>query len=254
MKRSLLFLAVLSSIAGLATAKTLPPVVLSADAENSSDAGANAPQHYALYVAPYEEFGNVAAGGHKPPAVEEIARLVRAALPTDLYTPISSKSDVTDVVIGVHWGEISPQGPQPFIGAREGGVVTPMWAVTVGRTHVPPFITSSQRSSLHDETTRDRFYLIVSAYDASALRAGKVAIRWQTRTSVDSLQVSSGEAWTMLAAVAQGHLGQRMERPDFVSHVPTLNASADSTPLIPIEEIVPGATKLLTFERAMPPY
>jgi hypothetical protein len=257
MKRVVLALIAFLSVVGLASAKTFPPVLLSADLENrgrKNETEHQAPRHYALYVAPYEEFGNIAAGGRSPPNVETIARLVRATLPTDRYEMITNETDKPEEVIGVHWGEVSPEGPQPFIGAREGGVVKPIWAIGVGRTHVPPFLMPSDRSALQDELKRDRFYLIISSYDAAALREGKVSIHWQTRTSIDSLQVRADEAWGYLAGVAQTNLAKRIDRPELISDAPNLAASADTTPLVPIDDVIVGASKQLTFQKATPPY
>lgn len=240
------------------SAKTLPPVLLSADLENhgrGDNTENKEPHSYALYVAPYDEFGNIAAGGERPPTPEAVARLVQAALPADRYVPIANEAAAPDEVIGVQWGEVSPRGPQPFIGAREGGVVKPIWAIGVGRTHVPPFLTSSEQSDLHEELSRDRFFLIVSSYDVAALRQGKVSIHWQTRTSIDSIQVRSGEAWSYLAGVLQNNIAKRIERPLFVSDAPRLPPpSSDLPPLVSIDAIIPGASKLLTFEKATPPY
>lgn len=257
MKRSVFVWVVFLSVAGLVNAKTFPPVLLSADLENhgrGEETDSKTPRHYGLYVAPYDEFGNIAAGGQRPPSVDTLARLVQAALPTDRYAPIANETEAPDEVIGVQWGEVSPSGPQPFIGAREGGVVRPIWAIGVGRTHVPPFLTSSQRSDLQEELSRDRFFLIISSYDAEALRQGKVSIHWQTRTSIDSLQVRAGEAWEYLAGVAQTNLAKRIDRPALVSNAPRLSPSSDPVPLVPIDQVIPGASKLLTFEKATPPY
>lgn len=254
MKRPLLLLAALLSVTVLAGARTFPPVVVSADVDRDKPEAPSSTQRYALYVAPYEEFGSVAASSQKPPSSADVARLIEAALPADRYVPIANKSESPDLVIGVQWGEVSPSGPQPFIGAREGGVVKPMWAITVGRTKVPPFLTSSEWSQLNDEMRRDHYYLLISAYDPAALRDGRVKVLWQTRTSIDSLQAPIDQAWSYLAGAAQNNLAKRILRPAFVSDAPKLTASTDATPVVPIDEVIPGASKLLTFEKAMPPY
>lgn len=257
MKRVVLVFGIFLSFVGLADAKTFPPVLLSADLENRGRGGETPPklpQSYILYVGPYEEFGSVAASSRRPPSREEMIRLVQAALPADRFRPIIDKTETPDVVIGVQWGEISPTGPQPAIEAREGGVVRPIWAIGVGRTQVPPFLTPTERSALDDELTRDRFYCLISGYDPTALREGKVLIHWQTRTSIDSIQVRAQEAWGYLVGVAQSHLAAQIDRPALISHAPSLTTSAEATPLVPIDEVIPGASKLLTFEKATPPY
>jgi hypothetical protein len=255
MKNTPLLFGAFFCLAAVAIARTFPPVLLSADLENhghGSEIEKKRPQHYALYVAPYEEFGSVAAGGEKPPSVETLAQIVQAALPSDRFVPIANKSEVPDTVIAVQWGEVSPRGPQPFISAREGGVVNPIWAIGVGRTHVPPFLMPSERNDLNQELGRDRFYLIISSYDPTALRQGKVSIRWQTRTSVDSIQVGASQAWGYLAGVAQTNFAKLIDRPALVPDAPSVAPATSASPLFPIEEIIPGSTRLLTFQKATP--
>ena len=257
MKMPPLLLSAYLCFALVAVARTFPPVLLSADLENhgsGSEIEKKLPQHYALYVAPYNEFGSVAAGGEKPPSIETIAQIVQAALPSERFVPIASKSDTPDTVIAIHWGEVSPRGPQPFIGAREGGVVNPIWAIGVGRTHVKPFLLPSQRSDLYEELGRDRFYLVISSYDPTALRQGKVSIRWQTRTSVDSIQVTAGQAWGYLAGVAQTNLAKLIDRPALIPDAPSVAPATSGSALLPIDDVIPGATRLLTFEKATPPF
>ena len=241
----------------VAMARTFPPVLLSADLEDhgrGGEAEKKLPQHYALYVAPYNEFGSIAAGGERPPDIETFARIVQAALPPDRFLPIANKSEDPDTVIGVQWGEVSPRGPQPFIGAREGGVVKVIWAIGVGRTHVQPFLLPSERSDLYEELGRDRFFLLISSYDPAALRQGKVSIRWQTRTSVDSIQVGASQAWGYLAGVAQTHLAQLIDRPKLVSDAPSVAPATSASPLIRLDDVIPGSSRLFTFEKAMPPF
>ncbi len=251
--RSLLLAGFLLLAAVVASARTFPPVVLSADLDRRPTYTAK-PQHYILYIAPYVELGSVAAGSRRPPDQATLARLIQAALPSDQFMPIASSTETPDIVLGVHWGEVSPEGPQPLLRAREGGVIRAIWAITVGRTHVPPFLMPSERSNLDGELSRDHFFLLISAYDPAALRNGKVAIRWQTRTSIDSIQVRADEAWGYLAGVAKNHLAQRIERPNFVADAPKLSPVDDTNPLVGIDEVIPGVRKLLTFEKAMPPY
>jgi hypothetical protein len=244
-------------LATAAMGRTFPPVLLSADLEDHGRGGEvekKRPQHYVLYVAPYDEFGSIAAGGERPPSAETLARIVQAALPADRFVPIVNKSDELDTVIGVQWGEVSPRGPQPFVSAREGGVLKPIWAIGVGRTHVQPFLLPSERGDLNEELDRDRYFLLISSYDTAALRQGKVSIRWQTRTSVDSIQVGAAKAWGYLAGVAQTHLAQLIDRPKLVSDAPFLEPAPSASALISVDDILPGASRMLTFQKATPPF
>mgnify|MGYP003645347193 CR=1 FL=1 len=223
-------------------------VVVSSSVNPAAEAVAGGqPQTFAMYIGDFEEYGSVGPGGATPPEAEVINSAVQAALPAGQFVPVGA-GQLPDVVIACHWGELSPDGPDSRFQAIPFGQMTRMDAMLMGLTRLRVHLSSSQREQLRIEGSRARYFLMVTAYDATALQAGREVIRWQTRMSADSLANPVETVWAALVDAGRPYFAKSLKRPELRWGTATADAIGSAGMAPKASEVISDADEHLAFK------
>ncbi len=111
-----------------------------------------------------------------------------------------------------------------------------MRVLMMGRSVRAPFMGPSLASEIAAEAKEDRYYLLVTAYDAKALEQGKQVMVWQTRLSADSLRNSRMDVWPSLVAAGKSYFGQNLEIPVIDSVTQTVKLEPEKVVLVNVNQ------------------
>jgi hypothetical protein len=191
------------------------------------------PAYYVAYDGGYIEAG-AAIGGLKPPAVAAIGRALRSALGTAGYEAAQAQT-VPSLVLFYHWGSIRHNyGQTDAFSNLEArlSLVAPARMVRQAEDFVlhghdanVGYVASDLQSTL--EFARGaRYFVIVSAYDYSALTRHSVRLLWRVRLSTPENSGPMDEALLALVGSCGPYLGRNLEDRQRVSVLPPAPDSA----------------------------
>ena len=152
-----------------------------------TSAGKTAPQPapgkplaYLLLLGGYLQIGNT-TGGEAPPAKDVVIRETEAALRSQGYNPAIGQIR-PDFLIVVHWGYMG-SGKVDVDGVAVDLSDHQMVALVAGSSMSQYDILNPKRTNLLAEAHELRYFLIVSAFDFTAVEHHRKVLLWQARIS-----------------------------------------------------------------------
>jgi hypothetical protein len=244
--KSVILFSVIAAVAVSTAVSRDVRVVVSSEVNQSVVARKGDVQTHAVVVNEFERVGLVPAR-KVPVSGQQIAALVAAALPGEVLGQQVAVGATPDVVLAVNWGEVSPAGAQPVVRKKaQGSATTVTQALVFGLGYHPMVL--HDRVEIREELGDDRFFLMLTAYDGEALRAGREEVRWQTRISADSIRNDGQRVWSALAAAAADFAGRDLARFEFAAYpgAPAAQVAAAAPAARMADVMSPRATTLPT--------
>jgi len=218
------------------------------------------PAYYLLVSGGYGEAGNLTGGEHPPPP-ELVEGLVRRALAERSYQGVTSKSPRIDMFIVYNWGYINPVVVSTFVegqpNPRNPGEQPPLIEhkqvlnelQMLGLLGVASldkhFATDDQVRAIASAAGDDRYFVVLSAYDWTAITHKERKLLWRAMMSLDSTGTNLAESLPALVTAGAPFLGRETGLPQQVVE-----------PLVPPGKVEIGPTKFeeyLPTVRAEPP-
>lgn len=168
---------------------------------------------YALAIAGFDQIGPLAPLDAPIPTTQLAAVVDEALQAGAVGTKVGLEASPALVIV-CHWGEVHPNGGNLKVRRPTGSPRPLMDALLRGLDNRA--LPRIDRNDYEAAAGRERFFLMVTAYDGHALRDGEVVRLWQTRASADSMDANSVAVWQVLAQASAPHFGQALERIRFV--------------------------------------
>lgn len=202
---------------------------------------ADAPLAYVIRDGGAIDAGDPIAG-EKPPAPDAVARALTQALASEHYQP-ATDGRAPALLLTYHWGVIRPVAVPSVHGMRGGfgglgsrvvdnrqltydttlrariALVAPSAVARetqdrfVGINHlpVPGYVTPAMNDALQD-ALESHYFIIISAYDYTALTRGETTLLWRTRLSTFDNAGEQDRVVVTLAAASGPYLGRNSKR------------------------------------------
>lgn len=215
---------------------------------------AEQPLAYLAYDGGYIEAGDPVAG-EQPPIAADVGRHLHSALAAQHYTPATLAS-APALVLVYHWGVIRrdsmaiqpPSRLSPNLRARL-ALVAPARLVDrieqrlVSERYIrtpASFVTFPDQQDALDQARTSRYFIVVSAYDYTALAEGRELLVWRTHLSAPDNSGAMDQTLFTLIEQGAGYLGRTSSRPISatapLAAAPASSASpGDSGPAFPRE-------------------
>lgn len=144
--------------------------------------------------------------GDEPPPPEAVRRLVRRGLGVNSYHT-EDPENRAHVIVVYHWGWISPLLSDPKTGNEAFFNRSEMIGIVAGRAF--DRLTSTDRTEVMAAIREERFFVIVSAYDAGDwAKHQRRTLLWRTHLSVPSERLTSRNAAPILLAAGGSLFGR----------------------------------------------
>jgi hypothetical protein len=154
--------------------------VITAAGKTAPQPAPGKPLSYLLLLGGYLQIG-VTTGGETPPAKEEVIKETEAALGSQGYHPAVGQTR-PDFLMVVHWGYMG-SGTVNIDDVDVNLSDHQMVALVAGKSIEQYDILNPKRTNLLAEAHELRYFLIVSAYDFTAVEHHKKVLLWQARIS-----------------------------------------------------------------------
>jgi hypothetical protein len=191
------------------------------------------PVFYLPVLGGYMERGAVYAGEPAPPPPLEVAHLVAVTLAEQGYL-VTNANSPPSIVLSVFWGSLNPVTMKLGGGSGPGMILneTEMLALVGGNT-LKNLDLHYERENVMQGAERDRFFVVLSAYDYNAYaKSKKVAaaavqartrtpqpkrvLLWQAKMSAPSNRVELAEVLPALVKAGGPQFGRETIRPKTV--------------------------------------
>jgi hypothetical protein len=173
------------------------------------------PARCALGSGGYHEWGGVRAG-EKPMQRAALEPLVRAALRVNAYEGLRS-SDRPELVIEFYWGCMRPDRSGLSRGRHDVIVNLAEMLDLVGGRVLETNNDSVLRGALLQAALEERYFLILSAFEASAYARDRKILLWRTQVSLPIGNLTQDKAFPILAGCGAIVFGRATPEPLFVS-------------------------------------
>jgi hypothetical protein len=241
MKKSFAFAAVLAATFSSAVAA---PRQFTATVVADAPSAVRSSPSYALYDGGFIEGGDSIAG-ETPPAPDAVRRAVAQAAQTAGFTAAADKG-AADMLLIYHWGGLRPDSTprarsfhiEPNLRARIALVAsarTLRKAEDFFRGPRPPYVEPDLRDAFelsHDAS----YFVIVSAYESSALARHEEKPLWRVRVSSLTNAGSMAEVVPALASAAGPYLARDLARPTHIKLSTTPVVAPATSAAAPVAE------------------
>lgn len=195
---------------------------LTADGQGCPTPTAESPVRCTLASGGYKEFGNVPAG-EQGPTLERVAPLIHAALTARHYAPQRDDASAPAAIVVVfQWGCLAPDFTPP---GKEQLIIWPNTSralALVGGRALHNADLPSDRAAIFNAATEDRYFVVVSAYDAVTFAAKKSRrLLWRTQMSVPCAGLTQDAALPLLVTAGTALLGSDTPLPQRIELITT---------------------------------
>ncbi|HTZ20376.1 MAG TPA: hypothetical protein VMC06_05795 [Opitutaceae bacterium] len=205
------------------------------------------PVYYVSYPGGFREFGGAYAGVHPPP-VADLERVMKKALASQGYLPVTDTAHRPSVFVVFTWGmhsrldpnteEISPQAAVQNMLERAALVGGTYFANQVGRAYEERALSQLSGLTFTDasfnlidpvhrltegnvkaeylmyQIQEDIYFVVASAYDYASVAQRKRTLLWRTNMTVNSYGVNMKETLPPLIATAAPFFGHETAGPE----------------------------------------
>lgn len=215
-----------------------------------------APLYYISYDAGHRQMG-VPSAGEKLPKADYLRQLLQRSLSANGYLPANEKTPAPALVLIYHWGshyrEMLDEDLPSMISWQDimrgqierarliGGQRFNRDFRDQGEYGFPLLDNSFRNEFLSYQARNDLYYVVVSAYDFTALGLlGERRLVWRAQLTVNAQGVAMAETLPPLVLTASAVFGRDMKEPQIVMR-PVLRGTVNLAPLIILGTENPGA-------------
>jgi hypothetical protein len=210
------------------------------------------PAYCVLVQGGYREVGMTVRGEHSPPA-PVVERLVGRALVAEGYRAATTRSPRIDMFIVYHWGCINPVVVSTFeegrVDPRNPNAQPPLiehrqilndqqmlGLLGVAALDDKHFATDAQVQAIAQAAEDDRYFVVLSAYDWTAITHQQRVLLWRAMMSLPTLGTDLDESLPALVTAGAPYFGRETGLPQHVTE-----------PLVPPGKVEIGPTRMEGF-------